>query len=338
MVLSITTQPVSQIVTIWNRISLTVVVQSSSILKYSWFKDEISIPGNNSPVLTFPRVDFTNDGIYYVIVTDNTDNTNNIKSNDAIINVLYLVDYYTNLSYNKILFNKLYITINFDDKLFNQLNEQLNCALINKFNGIIDNTPEVCYIVDYSKFSLLSNNDIVNGRWNKIAAIFTYPLYVKLFNLLYTPLFNAIYQKIINTQYKFIANNADVCNDISTTPLIYELYTQEEYALFNQYYKDFFPRLYEINKNDNIKSQLINDIDEAVVLANNIIIYLDMETVLVTKLAVNALEASSSSVNAAEEASTATALSVDDANASLVAANATLAAAIATLAAVNALT
>lgn len=333
--LIISTQPVSQIVTIWSRVSLKVVVQSSSKLNYSWFKDDISIPGNNSPILTFPRINFTNDGIYYVIVTDNT---NNIKSNDAIINVLYLVDYYRNLSYNQTLFNKLYKTINFNDRLFNQLNKQLNCALVNKFNGIIDNDPpQVCYVVDYSKFSLLSNSDVVNGNWDEIVTIFTDPLYVKLFNLLYIPLFNAIYQKIINTQYNFIANNIDVCNDLSTTQLIYELYTQEEYALFNQYYKDFFPRLYEINKNDNIKSELINDINEVVVLVNKITIDLGLASDLITKLEVNALAESSASVAASEAAATLAELSIVTANASLTAANATLIAANDSLAAANSL-
>jgi hypothetical protein len=286
MVLSFSTQPKSQIVTIWDSISLTVVVQSSSTLNYAWFKDEISIPGNNSPILTFYRVDFTNDGFYYVIVTDS--NNNNIKSDDAIINVLYLVDYYTNLSYNQTLFNKLYETINFDDKLFNQLNEQLNNQLnidiINKYDGVINsssNTSKVCYTVDYSKFSQISKNDIVNGNPNKIASIFKYPLYVKLFNLLYTPLFNSIYQKINNLQYKFIPNDIYVCptHDISTTPIIYQLYIQQEHALFNKFYKDFFPRLFKIN----INLQLINDAAE---MTSKIIINMDILTGLVEELSV----------------------------------------------------
>jgi hypothetical protein len=76
----ITTQPSSQIVSAGSYLGLTVIATSNSALSYQWYLYGAPLPGENGPTLSFWNPQVTDDGSYYVVVTDGSGNQTTSES------------------------------------------------------------------------------------------------------------------------------------------------------------------------------------------------------------------------------------------------------------------
>lgn len=81
---TITTQPISQTADQDTDVTLSVVAEGDPVLTYQWYKDDAPIAGETLDSLTLVAVDNTDDGEYFVIVTNAVDS---VASDKATITV-----------------------------------------------------------------------------------------------------------------------------------------------------------------------------------------------------------------------------------------------------------
>jgi probable HAF family extracellular repeat protein len=260
--LSIIQQPISQTVAVGVNIFLSVIAESSSIITYKWYKNNIYIPNNNKSTLTLLNANSNYNASYYVEVSNNNTFMN---SSNAIIKVLYPdkplppnipnpinnTNYYQYTKLYNQLYNQQYNQLY--NQLYNQQYNQLFIQLNNSINNnIIETNIQYCYIVDYTDLNNINitdyqlNNNNYNILYNKIYNVFYTPLYQELYNLLYIPLYNSIYQRLTKKPNNIIYNTSEVCTKITLDKKseIYIMYIQIKNQLFEQLYSQLIEQLY----------------------------------------------------------------------------------------------